>query len=470
MKKLIYIGTLLTLLAGTGCRKFIDVNNDPNRPTDVQEALILAPVELTIAHKLMAGRDGFAPILAQHYMQVVCLNQPVPNEGTYLLVNGSVNGDWNTVYVTCLNNLKNLNAKAEASGNYNYAGIAKVLSAFCLATASDWWGDVPYSDALQGGDNFTPTYNSQEVIYDSVQALLDRGIADISKNAGLTPGGDDNFYEGDMGQWKKLAYTLKARYYMHLTKAPGHTATAQADLALQALENGMTSNDDDLKYKYPGGSGTENQWYWVFDPVSTLILSSSIVDTLKTRNDPRLEKMIAPAQNTGLYTGRAIGTIDVGNLQNYSVPSDFYRAPGSSNYVFNYSEALFLKAEATLIKSGYTAAQPFYKAGVESHMTKLGLDLTGDGPRNYMAARGTLTAGMALQRIIEEKFIANFLSFENWNDWRRTGFPVISRVPNAVATVSGIPRRLLYPQIEITSNPQSQQGAKMDERVWWDAQ
>ncbi len=47
------------------------------------------------------GRRWLAPILAQHYMQVVALNQPVPNHGTYLVVNSELNGDWTTVYVDC---------------------------------------------------------------------------------------------------------------------------------------------------------------------------------------------------------------------------------------------------------------------------------------------------------------------------------------------------------------------------------
>jgi hypothetical protein len=464
-RSFIYILTIFTL--STGCKKFIDVNQNPNNPTDVQEALILSPVELSISHSIMAGAGGFAPQLSQHYMQTICLNQPVPNEGTYLLVNGSLDGDWATIYVTCMNNLRNMNSKAEAAGNYNYAGISKILTAFCLGTATDWWGDVPYSEAFQGNAAFTPKYDAQEDIYKTMQSLLDNGIADISKAEGKIPGGDDYFYGGNMDKWKRFAYSLKARYYMHLIKAPGYSAETQAGLALQALVNGMTSNDDDLKFVYPGDAGQENQWYWVFDPVSTLVLSAEFVDTLKMRNDPRLSYMVKPAEETNLFTGRQIGTADIGTLESYSRPSDFYRGPASGNYIFTYSEALFIKAEATLIKSGYTAAQPFYTEAIESHFTKLGVDLNGTESQNYFAARGTLTAENALQRIIEEKFIANFLNMETWNDWRRTGFPAITKVPNAM---SDIPRRLLYPQSELTSNPQPQQTARLTDRVWWDAQ
>ncbi|MNL89766.1 Starch-binding associating with outer membrane [compost metagenome] len=68
---------------------------------------------------------------------------------------------------------------------------------------------------------------------------------------------------------------------------------------------------------------------------------------------------------------------------------------------------------------------------------------------------------------MEEKSIANFFNLENFNDWRRTGFPAITAVDGAL---SAIPRRLLYPETELRTNPQPQQAARVTDRVWWDAQ
>jgi len=195
-----------------------------------------------------------------------------------------------------------------------------------------------------------------------------------------------------------------------------------------------------------------------------MLLANTVVDGFKTRNDPRLTIMVAPATATGLYTGRPEGQNDIGELETYSRPGDFYGAAGATNYIVNYSEALFLKAEATLITSGYVSAQPIYQSAVISHMSKLGVADT--AVTRYLGSR-TLTSSNAEQLIIEEKGIANFLSLENFNDYRRTGFPVLPAVPNAL---SSVPRRVLYPEVEIISNPQPQQSAKLTDRVWWDAQ
>jgi hypothetical protein len=462
MKNTFLIILTVILFTVSGCKKFIDVNDNPNVPTDVNEALILSPIELDVSHSVSAGFD-FA--IVNHWMQTISLNQPVPNTGTYQLFNSDVDGDWSNLYTTCMNNLIALTKRAETGGNTKYAGISQILTAFSLGVATDLWGDVPYSSAFQGSTNFKPSYDKQEDVYKSIQSLLDKALANITTNKGKDPGSDDFYYSGDMTKWKKLAYTLKARFYMHLTKAPGYTAAAQADLALAALQNGMQANDDDMKFGYPGSAGQENPLYGTFHPVSTLMLSDKLVDGFKTSNDPRLSIMVAPSETTGLFTGLPIGTATSGSyqLESYSRPGAFYRDPAAFFYVVNYTEALFLKAEATLIKSGFAAAQPIYQDAIKAHMSKLGVSSA--NTNTYLAARGTLTNSNALQLIIEEKTIANYLSIENFNDWRRTGFPAITKIP---AGLSEIPRRFLYPEAEIIANPQAVQSAKLTDRVWWD--
>ncbi|MCK8494926.1 SusD/RagB family nutrient-binding outer membrane lipoprotein [Spirosoma sp. RP8] len=460
MKKYSVIALGSLLLSLTGCQTYIDVNKNPNQPLTVQPALLLAPLELAVANELMAGD---AARFTNHWTQMIASNQPVPNEGTYRQLNEEVNNQWWINYTTCLQNMKVLRERAEADNSYNYSAIADILTALTLGMTTDLWGDVPYSQAFQGSANFRPAYDKQEDIYKSIDSLLDRAIASIDKKSLLKPGGDDYYYGGDMSKWRRAAYTLKARFAMHLIKAPGRTATAQADLALGALQNGMAANSDDMKMFYLGGAGQQNKQNQNFLPVSTQIMSKQAVDTLVLRNDPRLSKIIAPATETGKYTGRAIGLQDIGSLASYSILGDFYGAASANLYILTYAEALFLKAEATLYKSGATAAEPIYQSAVKANMSALGVSDT--DASTYLNRRGKLTSSNALRLIIEEKVIANYLSPENYTDWRRTGYPLLAKVPNAL---SDIPRRFLYPRSELTTNPQTGQDAKLTDRVWWD--
>lgn len=456
MKNYIWILCVLTL---SGCNKFLDVNTDPNNPSAVQEPLILAPVETAVSDFVSAGN---APVLVQNYLQAIAPNQPNPGIMNYQSFNVDMDGDWFNFYVTCLTNLRLLNEIAEKDSAYNYAGIAKILSAYTLGTATDFWGDIPYSAGFTGLGNLTPVYDKQEDIYKVIQSLLSAGIADIAKGTTKLPlpGSDDYLYNGDMGKWKKLAYVLKARYFMHLSKVSDNVA----DSVLESLANGMSSGEDDFKFPYEGTSGAENPWNLTFGEVSTYVLNATFVEGLKNRNDPRLTKMVSPATTTGLYTGRTVGT-PTAELHSYSYPTDFYAGAKADNYIVTYAEALFLKAEATLMKSGAAAAQPFYQEGIIAHMEKLSVPQASIDA--YLLLRGNLTPADALKLIMEEKSTANFLNAENFADWRRTGYPVLTKVTGAL---SEIPRRLLYPQSEILTNKQPQQTAKLTDRLWWDKQ
>lgn len=462
MKRLIIVIVLLTVTILPACRKYLDVNQNPNVPSDVSESLLLAPLEAAISQYVAAGN---AATLVNQWMQNCVPNQPLPNTVNYMVTSSTFDDYWNSFYVVTMNNLSILNKQATANGNTMYAGIAKILTAYTLGSATDLWGDIPYSGAFTGMGNTTPTYDKQEDIYKSIQSLLDESITQLNDPAGSTPGTDDYYYAGDNTKWIKMAYTLKARYYMHLTKAPGYNAATQANLALTALEKGMLENNDDCAFTYNGSSTSSNAWYLHFFNTSTLVLSSHYVDSLVKHNDPRLPFLVSKAENTGLYTGNVIGS-GAGTLQDFSIAGSFYGDIASKVYILNAAEALFLKAEALYITSGYTAAQAPFREAVAGNLLKTGIDTNSTAAQTYLSKRGILTNANALQLIIEEKATANFFSIENYADWRRTGYPILKMIPNN--TITSFPRRFLYPLNEITANPQQLQSAKLTDKVWWD--
>lgn len=458
----------ITLL--TSCKKYLDVNSNPNVVLSTKDALILSPVEEAMSSYVSGGS---AAVFVNYWMQNMTLNQAVPNAVTYLVYNSSFDDAWYRFYVTCMNNLYILNKQAAAEGNSSYAGIAKILMAYTLGNTTDLWGDVPYSEAFSGTTVASPAYDSQKSIYENMQVLLDSGIAQVTRGTvgtGSAVGSDDFFYSGDLSKWARLGYSLKARYYMHLTKASGYSAAAQAQLALTALSNGMADYSDDCYFPYSGGQSASAPWYWNFYNTSTNIMASTYVDSLKANNDPRISYLLAKASNTGLYAGSVIGS-GFGNLNDYSVAGSVYGNATSNGYIFNADEALFLKAEATYYISGYAAAIPVYRNAIKNNMLKYGIDTASSAAQAYLQKRGSFTSSNALQRIMEEKSIANFFSMENWADWRRSGYPkltAISSANGAPSTVTEIPRRFLYPQNELTNNPKSVQSASLTDRVWWD--
>lgn len=474
MKKIHYtILASLLLLSATGCKKFLDVNKDPNTTKDVQESLLLTPIEFTTTTNITGG---YPARTTAYWMQQLALNQEAPQIDSYRITSADVNNTWSyDLYPGIFANLRILIDKGNANGNNYYSGIGKVLLAYNLAVCTDLWGDIPYTEAFQILNNTHPKYDSQESIYNLIQTTLDEGIAKLSGPAGkVKPANDDFIYHGDQTAWIKFAYTLKARYYMRLTKAPGHNAATQAGLALAALDKGMSANADNCTLVYPGGDKGENPWYKATDPgQGGVVLGYSFVDRLNTANDPRVQA-IALKGTDGKYTGRVNGSSAATDPKIYATIGTFYggyvvtdnsNTQGTAAPVFlaTYPEALFLKAEATLITSGAGAATPIFQSAIGANMDLLGV--SNAAKTAYIATNGILDPVTPLKTLIGEKFVSSFLSLEAYNDWRRTGYPALQLAQNAFLPY--IPQRFPYPSQEVTSNPQPQQNTPLSTKVWW---
>ncbi|MGI8952147.1 MAG: SusD/RagB family nutrient-binding outer membrane lipoprotein [Chitinophagaceae bacterium] len=453
------------LFSAAGCKKYLDINKDPNNPLQVSESLILTPVEITTSTEIVGGFNG---TVAAYWMQQLSLNQPSPDIENYRILPADVDNTWSFfLYPNIFENLNVMIMQAEAAGHYQYAAIGKTLFAFNMAITTDVWNDVPYSQALQIPQILNPKYDSQETIYNGIQNMLDSALYYVDQTpSAVAPSSDDFIYSGDMSEWKKFIYMLKARFYLRLTKAPGHTAAAQADSALAALQNGFTSNDDNAEVPYTGAAQDESPWYENTLPgAGGVVMAASFIDSLIARNDPRLP-VIATTGSDGNYVGRVSGSEPVPDPTTFSQVNAFYAGINSPLFLATYSEALFIKAEATFITQGATAAEPVYQAGIASHMSLLGISQANQ--TTYIDSRPLLTSANALNQIITEKYVADFLSIETYNDWRRTGYPTLSLAQNPY--VNFIPRRWPYSSTEILTNPQPQQTATVADRVWWDAQ
>jgi hypothetical protein len=75
--------------------------------------------------------------------------------------------------------------------------------------------DIPYSAFSITIANNKPKFDKQSEVYSQLQILLDNAITNLTK-AGSIPAGLDIYYQGDVTKWTQLAYSFKARYYLHV--------------------------------------------------------------------------------------------------------------------------------------------------------------------------------------------------------------------------------------------------------------
>jgi hypothetical protein len=317
--------------------------------------------------------------------------------------------------------------------------------AYHIGLATDLWGDVPYSNAFRGDSSvLQPKYDKQQAIYDSIFSLLNTAITQLSVSTSLggavKPGADDFIYGGDHTEWTKLAYSLEAKFYLHLSKVDN----SYADKILTVLPNAFSSNADNAAVPFYNNNTQANPWYqYVTQRGDIGYTEGYLYKLMFGQADPRLPLFIdTTAANGGDYIGSAIGS---------------YNSPVN---LMTYSEVKFIEAEARSSKSD-AAAITAYNAAVLASFASLGLDGT-----TYLAANPLVGADHAtrLQGIITQKYEALFSEPEPFSDWRRTGLPVLTPT-----TGSNIPRRFIYVQAELDHNGANvPTGTTLFSKVWWD--
>ena len=451
--------TVIAVFSLSSCEKnFLDVNDNPNLPKDVPVNIILPTGQASLAYTLGGDIARYNAIFTQN---VTGVGRQFIGYNSYIFTEEDFNNLWNNMYADNMEDFAKIMEKASASpGNYDaYRGVAKVMMAYSLMTMTDLFGNVPYTSAFKGNDKIAPPYDTQQDIYTTIlPGLLNSAIVDMGNSSDdfFVPGSDDMIYGGDLAKWAMLANGLKARMSIHLTKR-GSAAAAQA--AMDAITaGGLTSNADDAFMAFPGGTN-QNPWYQYIDqradisysPIDAYYgVSNTLVDALIANNDPRYNAMI-----------------DInGDIYDVGFPSGFYMAETAPVYFYSYYEQKFIEAEAKLILGDDAGAETALHEAISANMEKLGVAPADDAI--YQAANviwATAPDKMAL--ILTQKYYANYLQPESFNDWRRTGFPALT--PNAGAT-SPIPRRLIYPTNERLYNGNADNAAStmQNPKLYWD--
>ena len=416
----------------------------------------------------------------------------------------SLSGTWSTIYLGSLPDLNVIIAKSEEKNAIHFGAVAKILKVVNLGILTDNYDNIPYSEAAQFGSNLQPAFDSQMDIYATIDILLNEAISALSSTdtSGQTIL-NDMIYGGDTDKWLRLAYTLKARYKMHLIERNG---VSMASDALASLVNGFSGNGDDFKMSYTGGDlnpwfvreisarATGNNHDKVGDQLVSYMDGTSY-PFATVSEDPRLDALfvrlssVAPdvlspvtdpwrgfvSGGDGLSSDGMDGNVNFKN-------GGFYSNSGTPIEIITNAEALFLKAEAAFLANGGTStsvgsnavAYTAYLDGITASMSKIGVDGSA-----YLADASIAVgeAGLMLHHIMKEKYIANFLNSETFVDLRRYNFStdVFKDLALPADNADGeYPGQWLirtsYPSSESIRNPNNVNANKKEptEPVWWD--
>lgn len=469
MKKIAILFIISALLLNS-CTKFSDsINTDPNNPTIASGTQLIANAELYLPG------IGSSPY-GVHYAQYLS-NTSFSDNSRYVTINFNFYG----LYIGPLINLENAissNLNANDGPIVNQIAVAKILKAYFYWHMTDRWGPLPYSAALKGKANFTPIYDSQQSIYNSLFALLDEAnTAIVTTNGNIK---NDIVYSGDIVKWKKLGNTIHLLMALRLSKVDAVKGKAEFN---KALTNGiMTANTDNLSYPHLLEQNNENYWYTSFTRLGRnwFALSKPLVDYMLPLNDPRLPvfgNKNSAGNFVGLEYGKAVPNSN--DIAAVSLLGSGLRLQNSPVQLVTYAQALFAMAEAAKagwITGGETAAQSNYELAIQNSI----LQWTGS-TASYAAfilqPSTAYTASNGVQQIANQRWVHLFLhGYEGWAEWRRTGYPLLVAAPGANA--DRIPRREGYPTQERANNTDNYNAAvaafpyggtdDLNARVWWD--
>ena len=370
------------------------------------------------------------------------------------------------------------------SGLKSHAGIAKLLMAYNYQLLVDHFGDVPFSEALKGNNDyiFSPHYDKDSDIYASLLTMVDDGLKDIKADAN-TVSSEDFIYNGDLNKWVKFGNSLKLKLLMRQSTVNDVSVAVKELISTGSF---IETADDIAAMPFSGVSGSENPMYATFERSLGLfyIASSSSMGYLKAKNDPRLSAFYDVAPKSGTYVSIDQGTIDEEPFTNskefYSRATGVVYAKDNSVIFMSPWEVWFYRAEASVrFGTADNAASAFGNAIVQNfnHLGVAG----GADYATILDFNGAVDNAAKLQLIGTQKWVSmnGLQEDEGWIESRRfdtaanpfftkagSGLfkkPILSVLPDGVH-----PSIWLYPATEKSLNSNTPSSRSLTDKVFWD--
>lgn len=431
MKNTIIFSLFLLLLAG--CDDFLDVNENPNFPAEVEDYLVLPSAEASLVSIMSADYGLIGSFWSQHWAQNNTSSQYKTFESYTLSSNDTrVNGSYTAMYRDALGDNEIIHVNAEKEENWGLYLITSVIKAYGFQYLVDFYDNVPYDEAFQGNVyNFNAKINTGEEVYTRIYELLNKALSkDFSKFDKSLYTKGDLIYGADLTKWVEFANTLKLRIILRQTKVKPEWANAEL---AALLANGTFLSSDVAFSNFEDADSKSNPLYEAdqrqLNTANNIRANATFTSYLKDNNDTRLNKLFAVV--AGNRYGMITGSYDVKN-EVWEAP-DFISqpllTPEMPVYLMTVAESELLQAEAYLRLGDLANAKSHYDAGVLESFARMGASsdgMIGAGEVYEFPASGFEAQ---LKAIIMQKWVDaadGQRGMESFIDWVRTGYPEVA--------------------------------------------
>jgi hypothetical protein len=275
------IGLILILAS---CKKnFESINTPPQGATDVTTPLVYNAIVSSL------------PITAGEYSVMNSWIYPITQQAT--ITAGAYPYDnaksvvWTNYYSTLANYRllqSRISAATDPTTMNNLYGMLKTIMAYKTFKTTNYYGDMPYSKAgytplTKASPSYTPVYDKQADIYDSILTDLKWAVDNFSTaSTQYSVGSYETFFKNDISLWTKFANSL--RLYIAVTMYDKNSAVAATHIA-EALTKPLLADGDDIGLWPAEISGLQFQWrQWSFSANCYLRFGTTMWDLMSSSN------------------------------------------------------------------------------------------------------------------------------------------------------------------------------------------
>ncbi len=306
-----YIRTLalIVVVAFSSCDSFdLDLTNNPNAlvPAQADVDFFLNSIQEDFVRQIdgdadydnndnmqsggATNGDGLS-IFGGELSRMYNLGSTSSNQYASAYLGSDSDDEWINAYIGIFADIKAMIPLAEENGLAKHIGITQFIQAYVLTAMVDFYGDIPYTEAVLGSDNLNPGLDDGASIYDAALSLLDNAIVNFQNSDAINPA-IDLYYNNNYDQWIKAANTLKMRLYLQRRNVDPNAASSINTIINSG--NYISSSDDDFQFEWPAtsptGPDTRHPRYGLnYTPTgANVYMSNWFMNQLIVTDDPRI--------------------------------------------------------------------------------------------------------------------------------------------------------------------------------------
>ncbi len=191
-----------------------------------------------------------------------------------------------------------------------FRGVALVMKSYWFGYYTSGWGNMPYSQAMQGTDGILkPVYDKQKDVFKGILSDLEAANQSLKNATSVTAftKNADIMYKGDPLKWRAFANSLHLRFLMRLSEKTNDMKDIGVDVKAEFSKIAsnpsnyplITSSSNNASIVFPGTSALDSWPLGAFNQQDPSVYyrlkpAAPFINFLKNSHDPRLTVWFKP--------------------------------------------------------------------------------------------------------------------------------------------------------------------------------